>query len=31
MDIGQKCSVPFGRFKIDSRLMISVDAAAIVG
>ena len=26
----RKCSVPFGRFKIACRLIISVDAAAIV-
>ena len=27
----RKCSVPFGRFRIDDRLMISVEASAIVG
>ena len=27
----KKCSVPFGRYKIDCRLIISVDAFPIVG
>lgn len=31
MYVGQKCSVPFGRFRIASRFMISVLAAATVG
>ena len=29
--VRKKCSVPFGRYKIDCRLIISVDAFPIVG